>query len=345
MKNVVEFKKNANVVMATPIGDISLKGQDRTLFNYLLARAYNEMAEGITHEIAVKDVLEYLKIDRTTKLLESLTRLGHATINIKYMENDEDREIIAHYLSVNFSKAENGVLKYAFDPILVQFQMDPKVYSLINIDRIRDLKQLPSITLYEIMQLHYHKMNPEWTINVDSLRSLFGITEHPRFDNFKKNVIEKAITEVNAIASFDIEVDYIKGGKGGSIIAVKFTAVSKTHKRFLETRDIKSLKNKRSIVTDKNTIDLLDGMSFEERGGPAEIQQSTIDSLMEKYKDNLNINVQDLLIEWRKKFKGTILKNPDETFNDWIKLKIEKENDEIMKEIDDDIFGSLLEGN
>ena len=49
--------------------------------------------------------------------------------------------------------------------------------------------------------------------------------QYTRFDNLKVNVIEKAVQEVNAIAEFWIEVDYVRGGRGNKVVELRFSIV------------------------------------------------------------------------------------------------------------------------
>lgn len=339
------IKKGSSIVSATPSGDVVFEPVDNALFNYLVLRTYSDIDPNkIVHYVPVREVMEYLRIDRPAKLKASLERLGKGFISIDYVHPDTglDHTIYAHYLSADVSDSINGMLKFAFDPILVHFLYEPKVFALISVSRVRDLKSIASQKLYEIMSLEFRKKTPVWRVPVDDLRTLLQVgNKNKRFDNFRTHILEKAIDEVNAIAEFDIIVDYMRGGKGGGVVEVIFKAVSKSHKRLLEAAAIKSPTAKRSKV-DPNTVDLLDGKTFLERGGPAEITSEAIERARDLIDEESDIN--QLITEWRDLNRGRILHDPDQHFLAWLQLKLEQKNDPLLNQIDGDVFGSLLSG-
>src|SRR3546814_7974725 len=106
-----------------------------------------------------------------------------------------------HFLSYDLWRAEDGVLRFAFDPLLLQFLWEPKVFASLNLSRVRSFRSLYASKLYEAMSLYHKRFSPVWSVSMDDLRQFFGVAgSHERFDNFRKKVIERAITEVNEVA-------------------------------------------------------------------------------------------------------------------------------------------------
>lgn len=338
-------RKGSSVVSATPTMDVLFEPIDNTLFNYLLLRAYGDIVPGvgIVHKIPVREVMEYLKIDRVSKLHASLERLGKGTISIDYIDDENvERTMYAHYLSSDVSRTGSGLLEFSFDTILSRFLYEPKVYALISVNRLRDLKSYASQKLYEVMVLNFRKKSPVWSTTVEELRNYFQTGDrNARFDNFRVHVIEKAIAEVNAIAEFDVLVDYIRGGQGGGVVEIVFKAVSKSHRRLMETATVKAIGTRRKKV-DLHTVDMLDGLTFEERGGPAEVTAEGIEKARALIPEDGDINV--LLTEWRESVRGLSLTDPDGHFLGWMRLKLEQDNDPLLKDIEGDVFGQLLGG-
>lgn len=340
------IRKGSSIISATPNDSVMFEPIDNTLFNYLVLRTYSDISpEQQIYRVPVKEVMEYLRIDRIGKLQASLERLGKGFIEIDYVdaETGEPRSMYAHYLSSDVSSTGSGMLKFAFDPILVHFLSEPKVFGLISVSRVRDLKTVASQKLYEMMALQFRKKTPEWRCSVEELRAYFQAGDkNARFDNFRIHVIEKAIADVNAIAEFDIVVDYIRGGKGGGVTEIVFKALSKSHTRLIEASAIKSPSTRKKKPTDSHTIDLLDGKTFEERGGPAELTMAAIESARDMIPDDADIN--HLITEWRDINRGRALTNPDQSFLSWLELKLSQENDPLLKDIDGDVFGLLVGG-
>jgi len=117
--------------------------------------------------------------------------------------------------------------------------------------------------------------------------------------------------------------------------------VSKSHSRLMEARSTKFLGKSRN-PSDIHTIDMLDGKTFEERGGPAELRAETVDAARTRVLDGEDIGA--LIMEWREEHRGRTFEDPDRSFLKWLDLRNEKKSDPLLKELDGDIFGALLEG-
>lgn len=342
------FREGSSIITAVPHQNFPFTPTDEHIFTYFLCRFYHEISPGSRHMVPVRDVLEFARMDRPSKLHDSLRRLASGFIEIDYVDQatKEQRTIFAHYLSSDVSHSDRGMLEFAFDPLLVPFLKDPKIYGMISALVIHNLKSVAAQRLYKMMCLKYRLRNPVWQVPVDTLRSHFRVGDkHARFDNLRQNVIEKAIAEVNAAAlEFDVILEgTVLGGKGGQVQEVIFRAVPKSHTRILEAagvreqgRAAKPSKRKR----DAHTVDLLDGMTNAERGGPAEVSLAGLEKAREIMAADADLN--NLLDDWRAANKGRIFTDPDKAFLEWIELSAERANDPVLKNIDADVFGALL---
>lgn len=341
-------KKGSSVIAAVPHGNFPFEPVDEHVFTFLLARFFYDIAPGVTHTVPVRDILTYARIDRRSKLMESLRRLVNGMIEIDYEEKisgtdrTEQRTRLCHYLSADISHSEDGTMTFAFDPLIIPFIANPKVYGLINKRVNVALKNWPALKLYQMMTTMYRLKTPEWTISVEELRTLMQVGDkHPRFDNFRRNVIEKAISDVNAVAEFDVELaDLVKGGKGGQVQQVVFRAVPKSNSRILQASAVRSVGRSNRSKGDMYTVDLLDGMTNTERGTPAEVTSAGLEAARAVMPDDADLN--HLLQEWRQLNRGRTFTDPDQAFVEWVVMNVERDNDPILKNIDDDVFGQIL---
>ncbi|MCS4089037.1 replication initiation protein [Rhizobium sp. BK176] len=336
------YKKASHVITASHKGDVVLERQDRVLMDYLLFRAYDDLTPQGVYRLATKEVMEYTRIKRHKDLVESIQRLCRIVLEIDYEdENDEARSITAHFLSTDMSQSENGNLKYAFDPILYHFIAHPNVYANIYIDRKRDMSSFAA-DLYDIMALQYRKKSPVFRTTPDDLRRLLKVGDkHPRPDNFRKIVIEKTVEELNAIAEFDVVYDFVKGGKGGGIVEIVFEAKSKSHARLMEAASTSKVVGRpASTRVDRKTIDMYDGLNYEERGAPATLTDRSIEGAREMMP--ADGNVDDYIGEWRSQNKNKVFSDPDTAFLAWLKVRLEKEVDPLLKDLTNDVFGEFF---
>jgi hypothetical protein len=342
MKDTI--RKHSSVITAAHVKEgLSLKPEDLSFFNYLLARVHPHPKPGFTYELPIKEAMEFMRWDRTAKVHDSLDRLCRVGIEIDYEKNGERHSIRAHYMSHNSSHAENGLLQFAFDPILVQFLPEPKVYGSINVNRSHDLKTMGAKRLYEFGCLNRNKYGATWRLSVDEFRQIAEAGEkHPRFDNFRRLVLDKAVDEVNSIADFDIAYETETAGQGGTVSTIIFKILGKTHARLLQATTIKSAKAKKSNNGDKHTVDMLDGKTSAERGGPAELTSDVIERIASLLPQEDDIEI--LIREWREVTRGLVLNDPDKHFESWIELREVKRNDPILSGLDEDIFSNFLNG-
>jgi plasmid replication initiation protein len=106
-------------------------------------------------------------------------------------------------------------------PLMFEFQNRYFSYQLWNALRLKSSNQ---IRMYEILK-QYEKIGTR-VLSLEDLRALLGIekTEYPRFGDFKNRVLDacqQALQESTDI-KFTYE-SYGKRGKGGKILALKFT--------------------------------------------------------------------------------------------------------------------------
>lgn len=337
-------KKGYEVVLAKESSVI--EHSDKKMFNYLLQRSYKQLNSQSIHKIPVADVLAFLRHTSVQRVEESLRRLGSASIEIDYVDSDSVRHTVkTHFLSYDLSHTEDGMLFFAFDPILLQYLWEPKIFTTLNINFIRNFKSYYGSKLYEVMSLFEKRFSRTWTVSVEDLRRAFGVADdqYERFDNFRRAVIDKAVEEVNQLADFAIDVEYIRAGRGGKVVEVRFTVTSRPEAALMPS-DV-YIPNKKSKYRDPNTIDFLDGRTDLERGDVFALSPSTIEEARNiMIAQGLDpVLVQNHEEQWRNAVSGLKMNDPDLNFLRWLKLQIEKEKDSILLDLDDDTFGSLLE--
>lgn len=350
-KGLDYVKKGTSVIAAVAHEQFPFTPVDMHIFTYLLARFFYDIAPGVTHTLPVKELLTYSRLDRRSKLMDSLRRLSQGFIEVDYKhklrdtDQTEQRTIFCHYLSADISHSEDGMMTFAFDPLIIPFIANPKVYGLIDKRVHHALKSIPAIRLYETMTSNFRLKTPEWTATVDELRSMMQVGDkHARFDNFRRHILEKAINDVNAVAEFDVEiVELVTGGKGGQVQQVVFRANPKTANRFLEASSVRSVGATTRRKGDMHTVDLLDGMTNSERGHPAEVSSAGLEAAREVMPNDADLN--QLLQEWRQQNRGRTFNDPDQAFVEWVMMTVERENDPFLKNINDDVFGQLLARN
>lgn len=327
--------------MARSEGDFTLL--DRKIFNVLLARAYKHLAGATIHRIPMKDLTDlFFDHGRSSAVRESLERLWKQNIAIDYIdENGEPHSLRCHYLSFDLCQIEGGYLEYAFDKILMRFIHNPKVYSFIQLDQVRRFRTTHGLKLYEQMIAYYGRHHPVWTVSLPEAHRFFeaGDVYKKRFDRFRERVIEQAIEEVNAYAAFDVSVEYDTSGKGSKIVGLRFKALPKAAEQIASPAVPRSGRAKRR---DGETVDMFQGASDNEFFAPPELREDTI-AAAKQFIGN-DGNVLDHVEKWNKEYaaRGYGV-DPDETFLAWVRMRMAKERDPEVADLDvEAIFETLM---
>lgn len=337
-------KKAYEVVMARESADLDLV--DGKMFTYLLHRAYKDLKEKQIHRVPVQDVLSFLRHTSTSRLQESLRRLATLKLSIEYADENKERHFVdAHFLSYDMTMTEDGMLHYAFDPILLDFLHEPKVFAFINVNYMQSFRSRYARKLYEILAAYERRFSPVWTVSVSQLRQILGVPDdlHQRFDNFRRKVLDQAVQEIIEHTEFDVQMDFIRGGRGGKVVNISFKVSPKLHPRMVESPNVSDPigRSKGKSKRDPNTPDMLDGRTDSERGAPPALQATTVREAAELLGKDRDVSTYEE--EWRQEMSGRRVRDPDLSFLRWLNLRLEREEDEMLADLDDDTFGSLLE--
>ena len=336
-----EFKKTVHVVLARADGpDFSLL--DRKVFNVLYANAYRRMRanqdERQIHTIQLKDLAAAVlhRVDDIRAIKESLERLWSVKVTIDYsLEEGDQRQLRCHYLSYNMSKMNDGELSYAFDPILMQFIANEKVYALIELNVSSGMSSLYGSKLYEIMSMSVRMFREAWTTSVEDLRRFFEVGDkYDRFDHFKKNVIDRAIDDVNRSAPFRVDAECIREGRGGRVTAVAFRTSPKTADEFL----LEGRVNKKK--SDMYTIDIFEGVPEVDKLVPPDIRSDTITAAERLLGDG--VDVLKLRDEWFTIYGAMTHTSPDEKFLAWVRIRKEKQDNGALQHVNIDNYLTKL---
>lgn len=337
-ENRGNVKKANSVVMHRAKGQ--LQAVDHKLFNYLLNRAYYKIRDPY-HRIPVRDAIDYLGPDANINTVnESLRRLGEVHIEIDYEEMTGEKRLVGmHFLSYDTCRAVGGILTFVFDPLLLPFLYEPKIYAQLSLQDLRNFKTLAGERLYEKMMLHHKRSyDRTWNVPIEELYEFCGVPMDARLDNFKKRVIDPAVNEVNEYAPFNLKVAF-DGGRGRKTNLAQFTIVAKNHQDMMSPLRVASKTQK--LPQDTRSIDLFDGKTASERGSTIVIsEQAYADA--EQLVEGTELSVDIIERQWREYVDGRRLRDADLQFLSWVAMQVEKTKDSQLAKVNDDIINDLL---
>jgi hypothetical protein len=272
-----------------------------------------------------------------------LRRLGEVKIEIDYEEmTGEKRHASMHFLSYDTCRAVSGILTFGFDPVLLPFLYEPKIYAQLSLKDVRNFKTLAGERLYEKMMMHFRRTyDRTWSPKLEELYEFCGVPVGTRLDNFKERVIEPAVNEVNENAPFGVKVAF-DGGRGRRTNFVTFTIVQKSHQDMMSPARMISSRNSK-LPQDSRDVDLFDGKTAADRGGSVIVIGKLAYEEAEKLVEGTTLDVDDIERRWRDLVDGRRIKDPDQQFLNWVALQAEKvRGDAELSRVNDDIIDDLL---
>ncbi len=176
-----------------------------------------KIKKGKVYTIPVSDLAAQGYNASSSEMKQVLERL-QKTLVVMYNPATDTRvstQLLSSTIEKGVSK-RNGVLEYRFTDEMFEFIKDSEIWGSIEIPVLMHLSSKYAISLYEQasqwVKLRY-KHNEEMPI--DEFRRIIAIEEkkYPAFGSLNKHVIKKAVSEINALADFNIQIMPIKTGK------------------------------------------------------------------------------------------------------------------------------------
>lgn len=210
--------------------NLSLIEQRIMLLAIVEARESRNLSPDTPIEVSVSDYIHQFKVDSNN----AYALLKDASKTLKRREFS----YLDRYKGIEALSTANWVNKvtYVDKSGLIVLYLSHEVISLISklseqftkyyIEQVSDFKSKYSIRLYELI-IKWLSVTKTEKYNINDLRLKLGlgVEEYSTMSNFKSNVLDKAISEINKHT--DITVDYQQFKKGRVITDIQFSIKSK----------------------------------------------------------------------------------------------------------------------
>jgi hypothetical protein len=187
----------------------------------------------------------------------------------------------------------DGVCRWVYPPSLRRILSHPSVYARLNLKEQAVLKGRHTIPIWELMwdALGSKRSSCEYEIAVEQLRELLGLDkkEYTEFKIFNRDLLSKAIKEINESAALSIEYAAVRHER--KVSKIRFKICRKT------ASDIQTVE---AAPGDGNrTLDRLLKLGF---------HQKKATELLNKYDEQVLNQAMDYVLERQK--MGQVISNP-----------------------------------
>ena len=219
-----EDKKNELIVQHNHLIEARyhLTLQEKRLMCWLASQVKQTDEDFKEHELPIKEFAKLIDVkgDHLYKALDTIThKLMQKIITIRSLKKR------------GFSKAallggaeyyeSQGIIKLSFHPYLKPYMLQLKDrFTQINLGDVMGLKSVHAMRIYEVLKQYESIGNRE--ISLIDLRGYCGIEEkYKKFNDFKKDVLERAKREINNKTDLLISYNEIKTSR--KVTSIKFT--------------------------------------------------------------------------------------------------------------------------
>ncbi len=218
---------------------------DYKMLATLLYLAYEELEEvsgkGRWHEIDGKQILEVFTLHAGTKdlnrLWESFIRIGSFVVEYQRTDSDFRYEGITSLINIEkvteLNSDKRAMFRFQFPQALVPIFLDPKLFAILELSLILEMKSKYAIVLYQMLvpcaKMKYKKSVKgtvdEWKEWLKIPHSEKKSSAWVRFATFKQTVLDSAIEELNSksdITGFVTTYTLHRRGRGGAVKEIEF---------------------------------------------------------------------------------------------------------------------------
>ena len=139
-----------------------------------------------------------------------MEELGKKTITI---DLGEGKTLISHWFSSTIIDANTNTFEVLFDKHLTPYLFQLKsFYTQYSLEYVLPMKSKYSIRLYEFLRSVKSK-NYRQRFTVEELRERVDCDKYPAYKEFRRNVLDPAVEDINKYTDLDVRYEPIKSGR------------------------------------------------------------------------------------------------------------------------------------
>lgn len=209
------FVKPGELVDMRAGTDLTL--QDRRIFNLLIENAWSQISEDVTHRIPISK-LRGPRHKGGERVSDSIRTLMTTLVEIPAVLDGEPAIFAIQLLggTTRFIDEDNAkaTLLYAFPKELRSIIQDSRYWGRIKAYVMFAFTSKYALTLYEALCLRGNLRVSEQVFSVDDFRALLCVEPKKLqlFKSLNQRVLEPAVSEVNGLSDFTVEIEPIRDG-------------------------------------------------------------------------------------------------------------------------------------
>lgn len=211
MGHIIKPGELVDIVEITP-----LSRNEMILYNQLLGHGWDRIAENDRVHSIRKAVLRGTH-DSNDRLDNAFDNLMGAWAKIRYKDRAGKSKIArVHLIGPNTEEEEqDGFFYYKFPEELLAIISRSEVWAKLKSHIMYSLRSKYSIRLYEMIEKRIGLRMQHEYFSVEEFRALMGVPNGklPRYGEFNKHCLKTALSEVNQLTDYHVQIAAIKSGR------------------------------------------------------------------------------------------------------------------------------------
>lgn len=214
-QNADGFVKPGELVDMRAGADLSLL--DRRIFNLLVENAWAEISEDKTHSISMQR-LRGTRHKGSERVADSIKALMTTLVEVPTTLNGAPAIFATQLLGETTRTVDedsaHAMLVYSFPNGLRRIIQDSRYWGRIKAAVMFAFTSKYALALYEAVCLRANLRVSEQVFSVEDFRALLGIEpgKLELFKNLKLRALDPALTEVNGLSDFTVEIEPMRDG-------------------------------------------------------------------------------------------------------------------------------------
>lgn len=229
----MNLAKVNEVIKASPAIQIQSRISllQRRAWNVLLANAYNELPDKDIHSVSMVELSAKLGFGDGNQeyLKEVLKSIVDCTVEWNLL-NKDNKKVWGAASLLSFVEIEDGICCYQFPHPLRLRLHNPRVYAKLNLRLQNRFRSRYALVLWEVCFDYFDTDRNQGEtpfIPLEVFKGLMGLEkdEYPIFKELNRNVIKPAITEINDLTNYHVEVEQKRIGRRIGELKFRITRV------------------------------------------------------------------------------------------------------------------------
>lgn len=246
--------KKSNYFIMNSSYDLSLEEQKLILTLASMVQPSDEDFK--PYRFKISEFMNLLGVDTKTKYTE-VPKITKELMK-KVFEIDEDDELIQiSWLSSATYKKGRGLVELEFSPKLKPYMLKlNSMFTQYKLSNILSMKSKYSPRIYEILKCNEFKKQGFIELEIDELRKLLKVENiYPRYNDFKRKIIEQSQKELNSKTDISFEFEEIKTGR--KVTLLKFYIYSNKSKNLKDIKINQAIDEVSATVLEDIEVDMI----------------------------------------------------------------------------------------